>query len=293
MGKNNAKSALSATTTQNAKTSTLRKNRKKKIPPSTEPLLKSLPPEVLEAIGGKQPSPPARLKKELSQKSSQVLHYRALRQGDPVAAKVSSRELWILARVLKDSGPVPSFAEILLWPAFKRTQWFKSKSTESVAVVDVEDDRVDHRGTLYTVPRNLVLPLPRNYSEAADWCAVLYRKGSRVLAMYPDTTALYCATVVDSTTYCQELDDIVVVQFDEDEPDEKTGTVPKCHIPSRFVAPMPWELLSKTTPRRTGTRRSTADVASQPLTDNNNAKDTMDPSEDGEDLDFDLGLGTG
>ena len=35
--------------------------------------------------------------------------------------------------------------------------------------------------------------------------------------MYPHTTALYCATVIDNTTYCRNQDDIIVVEFDGDE----------------------------------------------------------------------------
>lgn len=50
--------------------------------------------------------------------------------------------------------------------------------------------------------------------------AFLFRckKGSRVYAMYPHTTSLYSATVIDNTTYCRQDDDIIVVEFDGDEP---------------------------------------------------------------------------
>lgn len=43
------------------------------------------------------------------------------------------------------------------------------------------------------------------------------KKGSRVYAMYPHTTSLYSATVIDNTTYCRQDDDIIVVEFDGDE----------------------------------------------------------------------------
>lgn len=48
---------------------------------------------------------------------------------------------------------------------------------------------------------------------------LIYRlkKGLRIYAMYPHTTSLYVATVVDNTTYCRGDDDIIVVEFDEDE----------------------------------------------------------------------------
>ena len=89
--------------------------------------------------------------------------------------------------------------------------------------------------------------------------------------MYPNTTAFYCGSVVDSTTYCRNQDEwvlhkgkgqalceqflipflplfhfnttlplsIVVVQFDGDEDDK--GIVPQRHIPARFVTLIPRE----------------------------------------------------
>lgn len=42
--------------------------------------------------------------------------------------------------------------------------------------------------------------------------------------MYPQTTSLYSATVVDCTTYCREDDDIIVVEFDGEEPGTYTYT---------------------------------------------------------------------
>ena len=55
------------------------------------------------------------------------------------------------------------------------------------------------------------------------------KKGSRVYAMYPQTTSLYSATVIDSTTYCRDDDDVIVVEFDGEEPGKslfigKTGS---------------------------------------------------------------------
>ena len=221
-----------SSSTNNAKTSTLRKQRKTKLSsPADEPhkcILDMIP--EFDAVTGKRLC----TKKEHIQKVLEVLPFRSLHKGDRVAAKVSSRELWILASVLKDY-PSNSPADLLKIHPSKRAQAFR----EPVVVMDVEDNGgTAHVSPTYSVARHAVLPLPRNYVDAAEWCQFFYRKGSRVFAMYPDTTALYSATVMDSTTYCQENDDIVVVQFDEDEPDE-TGAIQKCHIPSRFVTPMP------------------------------------------------------
>jgi hypothetical protein len=57
--------------------------------------------------------------------------------------------------------------------------------------------------------------------------------------MYPSTTSLYSATVIDNTTYCRNDDDIVVVEFDGDEDD--FGHLPSRHIPARFVTLIPQE----------------------------------------------------
>jgi len=86
--------------------------------------------------------------------------------------------------------------------------------------------------------------------------------------MYPHTTSLYVATVVDNATYCRGNDDIIVVEFDEDERGaraqvlkhavyahlflgthvthhpvsiDETGALPKCHIPARFTVMIPRE----------------------------------------------------
>ena len=65
--------------------------------------------------------------------------------------------------------------------------------------------------------------------------------------MYPNTTSLYPATIIDSSTYCRGDDDIIVVEFDGEEPDE-TGSIPKYHIPARFVTLIPKEFPSSQPP---------------------------------------------
>jgi hypothetical protein len=171
-------------------------------------------------------------KKEQSWRLYSILRYRGLQPGDYVAARVSSRDLWILARVVTaypDSGL--DIKEFLALTDAKREAFFRDK----VAIHDVEEKSE----TNCQVHRHLVLPLPRSYGEAAEWNTRI-KKGSRVYAMYPKTTALYSATVIDSTTYCRDDDDIVVVEFDGDDEDE-SGNLPKYHIPARFVTLIPRE----------------------------------------------------
>lgn len=214
----------STTAAGSAKNSTLRRARKKKVQPSND---LNVGLSEFDATGKRLLS-----RKDYSQRVFEVVRFRALRNGDHVAARLSSRDLWILARVTKDYPTVNIPAvEFLQLSVAKRDGLFRDK----VFLRDVEDKESGPNA----VARSLVLPLPRNYSEAAEW-GQHYRKGSRVYAMYPETTSLYTATVVDNTTYCQGDDDIIVVEFDGDESDH-TGSPPKCHIPARFVSFIPRE----------------------------------------------------
>ena len=136
--------------------STLRKNRKKRLPPSGAPAVQI---SEFDDSGKRLHS-----KKDHMYRIFQVLRFRPLKQGDFVAARLSSRDLWILATVLKDyPGPSVGPTEFLLLSDTRRDGLFREK----VLVKDVEDK--DHRGSPTPVARNLILPLPRGYSEAAEW----------------------------------------------------------------------------------------------------------------------------
>mmetsp|Transcript_32641 Transcript_32641/g.37137 ORF Transcript_32641/g.37137 Transcript_32641/m.37137 type:complete len:651 (-) Transcript_32641:35-1987(-) len=235
--------------------STLRKNRKRKVyPPS--PIIIEIP-ETDPATHKKYS------KKDQAFRLLEVCRYRALSKGDYVAAKVSSRDLWILARVVHDyKGYSQSSAtEFLQTP--KRELQFRDTP---VWIQDVEDKANEHTA----VARNFVLPLPRTFSEAADWGS-RYRKGFRVYAMYPLTTSLYSGTVIDNTTYCRDEDDIIVVEFDGDEANAITGKMAQYHIPARFVTLIPKEFPAAQNPNRK--RKSNANISSSssmaPLTNIN------------------------
>jgi SGF29 tudor-like domain len=222
----------SQTSPSNSTGSTLRRYRKTKIPPSGESLIQL--PEVDELTGKRHST-----KKDHPHRLSDVIRYRALRQGDPVAARVTSRDLWILACVVKDyPGINMTPLELVRLSDARREQLFKEK----VLIQDVEE-RDGGTTAAVLVSRSLVLPLPRSIAEAAEWGNYyrFFKKGSRVYAMYPNTTALYTATVVDCTTYCLGDEDVIVVEFDGDEPDAVSGKIPACHIPARFVTLIPKE----------------------------------------------------
>ena len=200
----------------------LRKTNKKNKGPSifTEPAFANFPPEKGTST-----------KKEYLHRAFQLLRYRDLREGDFCAARLSSRDLWILAKVLKDyktDSVTPLYTrsplEFLSLSDAKRDALFQK---ERVLLEDVEDQQTQS-GT--QVIRSLVLPLPRSSPEANEWANRLIKKGSRVYAMYPQTTSLYAATVTDSTTYCRGDDDIIVVQFDGEDADVVTGQFPSYHV---------------------------------------------------------------
>jgi SGF29 tudor-like domain len=231
--------ATSTASPGGAESSTLRKFRKKKHVFSGPPV--DLP--EVDANGKRLCT-----KKEHQYRVFQLLRYRPLKQGDFCAARLSSRDLWILAKVVKDYPVGPTSPphnlqplEFLQLSDVKRDALFRDK----VMLQDVEEGE-DGRAT--PVARNLVLPLPRNVAEASEWTTRL-KKGSRVYAMYPQTTSLYPATVVDSTTYCREDDDIIVVEFDGEEVDLMTGKVPSYHIPARFVTIIPREFPASQNPK--------------------------------------------
>jgi len=85
----------------------------------------------------------------------------------------------------------------------------------AVALQDVEEFNPNDLSKVKMIDRKYVLPLPKTHVEGNEW---LYRcrKGFRVYAMYPSTTSLYPATVVDSTSFCQGDDNVCVVEFDGD-----------------------------------------------------------------------------
>jgi hypothetical protein len=143
-----------------------------------------------------------------------------------------------------------------------------------------------------------------------------------VYAMYPQTTSLYSATVIDSTTYCRGDDDIIVVEFDGEEPGmfstpplsalisytifhtacfcwilDVIGQVPKYHIPARFVTLIPKEFPASSAPADAPTnKRKGAPMANGPEPKKEKQDDFLmemgfdDGNFDSLDLDFDKPL---
>jgi len=210
--------------------STLRKLRK----PGRHTPEHSPDPVLLRTIGSYGEHGKKLTKKELAFRLFEASRFRTLEIGDYVAAKVASHDLWILARVVKkwEAVKIP-YKQMREMSEAKSDSLFKEK-----VYIQDNDDYNGDMSSARAMSRQQILPLPRTYAEANDW-ATRARKGFRVYAMYPGTTALYCATVIDNSTYCRNQDDIIVVEFDGDEDDN--GLIPQRHIPARFVTLMPRE----------------------------------------------------
>lgn len=103
--------------------------------------------------------------------------------------------------VAKQYKEVATYSQMKGLTVPKRDALFREK----VYIKD-NDDFDGDADSARAVSRQHVLPLPRTFGEASDW-GTRYRKGSRVYAMYPHTTALYCGTVIDNTTYCRDNDE--------------------------------------------------------------------------------------
>jgi len=173
--------------------------------------------------------------------------FRTLDVGNYVAARVASHELWILARIVQ-TWKAPETAELQSIDYYNMTEAKRELmlgDQKEALIRDVEGEYND----IKSVQRQFILPLPKSYAEASEWCHKCIRKACRVYAMYPSTTSLYCATVIDYTTYCRGEDDIVVVEFDGDE-DDVTGCIPQRHIPARFVTLIPREFESSAPVKR-------------------------------------------
>ena len=217
----------------NPEGSTLRKLRKRRSQSPTQISAKTADLAFQRLVGDHDDDGRPLSKRELSHRLFEVTRFRRLEEGDYVAAKISSQDLWILSRVSKPWEAMNLSPRQLLGLSEAKRDNLLSK--EKVYIQDSDEAGLEE---VRQVGRQHVLPLPRSFGEASLWQTRI-RKGSRVYAMYPNTTSLYSATVVDASTWCRKDDDIIVCEFDGDE--DEDGVLPQRHISARFVTPIPRE----------------------------------------------------
>ncbi|KAL2523286.1 SGF29 tudor-like domain [Forsythia ovata] len=120
----------------------------------------------------------------------------------------------------------------------EKDEWFIvkvihfDKETREFEVLDEEpgDDEESSGQRKYKLPMSHIIPFPK---RADPTNAQDFPPGKHVLAVYPGTTALYKATVVQ--TRKRKTDDYVL-EFDDD---EEEGSLPQRLVPYHRVVPLP------------------------------------------------------
>lgn len=120
-----------------------------------------------------------------------------------------------------------------------KDEWFVvkvihfNKETKEFEVLDEEpgDDEEGIGQRRYKLPMSNIIPFPKrnDASNATD-----FPHGTHVLAVYPGTTALYKATVVNG--HRKRKTDDYLLEFDDDEED---GALPQRTVPFHKVVPLP------------------------------------------------------
>ncbi|XP_039683349.1 SAGA-associated factor 29 homolog B [Medicago truncatula] len=129
-------------------------------------------------------------------------------KGEKVAARV--RDDWFVVEVIN----------------------FDKKLMEFEVLDEEPGDDEDNSGQRqYKLPMGNIIPFPKSNdpSSAQD-----FPPGKHVLAVYPGTTALYKATVVQG--HRRRKTDDYVLEFDDDEED---GSLPQRTVPFHTVVPLP------------------------------------------------------
>ncbi|XP_062105622.1 SAGA-associated factor 29 homolog A isoform X2 [Humulus lupulus] len=121
-----------------------------------------------------------------------------------------------------------------------KDEWFVvkvmhfDKETKEFEVLD-EEPGDDEEGTgqrRYKVPLSAIIPFPKKNDPLS---APDFPHGRHVLAVYPGTTALYKATVVNGPR--KRKTDDYLLEFDDDE--EEDGSLPKREVPFHKVVALP------------------------------------------------------
>ncbi|RZB59931.1 SAGA-associated factor 29-like A isoform A [Glycine soja] len=120
-----------------------------------------------------------------------------------------------------------------------KDEWFVvkvihfDKESKEFEVLDEEpgDDEESSGQRQYKLPMANIIPFPKSNDPSS---ALDFPPGKHVLAVYPGTTALYKATVVQGPRRRKTED--YVLEFDDDEED---GSLPQRTVPFRKVVPLP------------------------------------------------------
>ncbi|XP_078157944.1 SAGA-associated factor 29 homolog A-like isoform X4 [Carex rostrata] len=144
-------------------------------------------------------------------------------QLDQAASLKGEQQFQVAARVTPDN------AEKDEWFIVKVTHF--DRDTKEFEVLDEEPgDDEETMQKKYSLPMTQIIPFPKKSDPSS---APEFSQGQQVLAVYPGTTALYKATVVNSH---RKKSDDYVLEFDDDEED---GSLPQRSVPFFKVVPLP------------------------------------------------------
>ncbi|KAJ4972642.1 hypothetical protein NE237_005816 [Protea cynaroides] len=121
----------------------------------------------------------------------------------------------------------------------EKDEWFVVKvihfdrEAKEFEVLDEEpgDDEEGGGQRKYKLPMSRIIPFPKRNDPSS---ALDFPTGRHVLAVYPGTTALYKATVVN--THRKKKTDDYLLEFDDDEED---GSLPQRTVPFHKVVSLP------------------------------------------------------
>ncbi|KAF5181797.1 Saga-associated factor 29-like protein [Thalictrum thalictroides] len=164
-------------------------------------------------------------KKRMKADSDVCRHSPATSMRSQLDLAVSLKGEQVAARVTPDDA--------------EKDEWFVVKvihfdrEAKEFEVFDEEpgDDEDGGGQRTYKLPMSRIIPFPKRNDPAS---APDYPTGKHVLAVYPTTTALYKATVVNP--HRKRKADDYLLEFDDDEED---GSMPQRTVPFHKVVPLP------------------------------------------------------
>lgn len=160
-------------------------------------------------------------KKKRVKADSDVLRQSSVRSHLESLANLKGEQ--VAARVQDDAGKYE-------WVVVKVIHFDKESREFEVLDEEPGDDEESSGQRKYKLPMLHIIPFPKR----ADLSTIPdFPPGKHVLAVYPETTALYKATVVQARK--RKTDDYIL-EFDDDEED---GSLPQRSVPFHRVVPLP------------------------------------------------------
>jgi len=142
-------------------------------------------------------------------------------------------------------GGVNTDGEIIIPPnhkvaALNQTDWILAIVLEydpDTGLYTVKDADEETKSLPFTLQRDKIIPTTFTKRKSGPFEVQYdFPKGSQVMAVFPETTVFYKATVVSSSKRHKKINEYTLV-FEDDEDEE--GNIPKRKLNARLVVPTP------------------------------------------------------